>query len=325
MSLPTRELDKTGVKITVIGLGCMGLVEFNGSVDEDESLKVLKRSLELGCTFLDTADIYGRNGACEILLSKVIKDCRRDEVFVCTKFGIIRNEEGKFVDRRGDREYVRQCCDNSLKRLGISQIDLYYLHRMIPKTPIEETVAAMAELVKEGKVKYIGLSECNEDQLRRAHKIHPISAVQVEYSPWCLDIETNGVMKACHELGITIVAYRPLGRGFLTGRYRTIDDFAPDKADYRRTLPRFSGENFKKNLDIVDKIQEFATKKGVTASQLCLAWVLAQSDNMIVIPGTKKIKYLEENIGAGNVKLSNEELSEIRQIINSFEITGKIW
>ncbi|CAI2187908.1 11199_t:CDS:2 [Funneliformis geosporum] len=321
MALPTRELDKTGVKIPVIGLGCMGLSEFYGSVDENESLKVLKRSLELGCNFWDTADIYGRNGANEILLSKILKE-RRNDVFVCTKYGIIRDENGNMVDLRGDREYVRQSCENSLKRLGINQIDLYYLHRIDPKTPIEESVAAMAELVKEGKVKCIGLSECNEEQLRRAHKVHPISAVQIEYSPWSLEIETNGVMKACHELGISIVAYSPIGRGFLTGKYRSIDDFAPNESDYRRTLPRFSGDNFKKNLEIVDKIKEFANKKGLTASQLCLAWVLARSDNMIVIPGTKKIHYLEENLGAANVKLSNEELSEIRQIINSIEVFG---
>ncbi|CAI2176563.1 1990_t:CDS:2 [Funneliformis geosporum] len=282
MDLPTRELDKTGVKIP---------------------------------------DIYGINGANEILLSKILKE-RRNDVFVCTKYGIVRDEKGNVLDLRGDREYVRQCCENSLKRLGINQIDLYYLHRIDPKTPIEESVAAMAELVKEGNVKYIGLSECNEEQLRRAHKVHPISAVQIEYSPWSLEIETNGVMKACDELGISIVAYSPIGRGFLTGKYRSIDYIAPNKSDLRRILPRFSSDNFKKNLEISDKIKEFANKKGLTASQLCLAWILAQSDNMIVIPGTKKIHYLEENLGAANVKLSNEELSEIRQIINSTEVFG---
>ncbi|GBC27596.1 aldo/keto reductase [Rhizophagus irregularis DAOM 181602=DAOM 197198] len=297
MALHLRELGKTGVKIPAIGFGCMGMSDFYGSSDEQENIKVLNRTLELGCNFWDTSDVYG-SGANEILISKVLKD-RRDDVFICTKFA----------------------CDNSLKRLGIDCIDLYYQHRVDPDTPIEDTVGALAELVKEGKVKYIGLSECSAATLRRAHKVHPIAAVQIEYSPWSLDIETNGIMETCKELGITIVAYGSLGRGFLTGKYRSIDDFEP--GDVRRTHPRFQPENFAKNLKLADKFAEFASKKSITAGQLCLAWVLAQSDNIVTIPGTRSIKYLEENLEAAKVQLNSEELSEIRQIIDSFEIIGE--
>ncbi|POG60212.1 aldo/keto reductase [Rhizophagus irregularis DAOM 181602=DAOM 197198] len=305
MTLPLRELGKTGVKISVIGLGCMGMSEFYGSSDEQENIKVLNRVLELGCNFWDTSVPN------EILISKILKD-RRDEVFICTKFGV-SNVSGK-------PEYARQACENSLKRLEIDCIDLYYQHRVDPETPIEDTVGALAELVKEGKIKYIGLSECSAATLRRAHKVHPISAVQIEYSPWTLDIETNGIMETCRELGITIVAYGALGRGFLTGKFRSIDDFDPD--DIRRNHPRFQAETFAKNLELADKFSEFASKKGLTSSQLCLAWVLAQSDNIVAIPGTRKIKYLEENLEAAKIQLSPEELSEIRQIIDSFEIIG---
>ncbi|PKC60317.1 aldo/keto reductase [Rhizophagus irregularis] len=313
-----RELGKTGVKIPSIGLGCMGMSAYYGSFDEQENIKLLNRSIELGCTFWDTADIYGL-GDNEILLSKVLKE-RRNEVFLCTKFGIVRGPNGEFKGISGTPEYIRQACESSLKRLGVDYIDLYYQHRVDPNTPIEVTVGTLAELVKEGKIKYIGLSECSAETLRRAYKVHPIAAVQMEYSPWTLDIETNGIMEACRELGITIVAYSPLGRGFLTGKYKSIDDFEPD--DFRRTVPRFQGENFDKNLELVRKFDEFASKKGVTSSQLCLAWVLAQGDNIVAIPGTKKIKYLEENFEAVKIHLSSEELSEIRQIINSIEITG---
>ncbi|PKC67533.1 aldo/keto reductase [Rhizophagus irregularis] len=312
-----RELGKTGVKISAIGLGCMGMSTF-GPSDEKENIKVLNRSIELGSNFWDTSDMYGM-GANEILLSKVLKD-RRNEVFLCTKFGIVRGPNGEFKGVSGKPEYVRQACENSLKRLGVDYIDLYYLHRMDPDTPIEDTVGALAELVKEGKIKYIGLSECSAETLRRACKVHPIAAVQMEYSPWTLDIETNGVIEACRELGVTIVAYSPLGRGFLTGKLKSIDDF--DKSDYRRLIPRFQGENFNKNLEIVHKFNEFADKKGVTSGQLCLAWVLAQGDNIVAIPGTRKIKYLEENVEAEKIHLSSEELSEIRNIINSIEVIG---
>ncbi|PKK64122.1 Aldo/keto reductase [Rhizophagus irregularis] len=220
----------------------------------------------------------------------------------------------------GKPEYVRQACENSLKRLGVDYIDLYYQHRVDPNTPIEDTVGALAELVKEGKIKYIGLSECSAKTLRRAYKVHPIAAVQMEYSPWTLDIEKNGMLEACRELGVTIVAYSPLGRGFLTGKFKSIDDFEPN--DYRRTVPRFQGENFNKNLELVKKFNEFAIKKGVTAGQLCLSWVLAQGDDFVTIPGTKRVKYLEENFEAGKIQLSPEEISEVRKIIDSIEIVG---
>ncbi|CAG8446413.1 8384_t:CDS:2 [Funneliformis caledonium] len=298
----------------------MGMSDFYGQSDEKENINVLNKSIELGSYFWDTADMYGR-GANEILLSKVLKE-RRNEVFLCTKFGVVRNPIGELqlVDVKGDREYIRQACEKSLKRLGVDYIDLYYQHRVDPNTLIEETITALAELVKEGKVKYIGISECSVNTLRRAHKVHPIAALQVEYSPWALDIEKNGIMEACRELGVTIVAYSPLGRGFLTGKFKSVDDFEQD--DLRRTFPRFMGDNFQKNLEIVKKFQAFASKKGVTASQLCLAWVLAQGENIVVIPGTKKVKYLEENVDAAKVQLSSEELSEIRQIIDSIDIIG---
>ncbi|CAG8599212.1 2327_t:CDS:2, partial [Funneliformis caledonium] len=292
--------------------------EFYGQTDEKENINVLNKSIDLGSYFWDTADMYG-TGANEILLSKVLKE-RRNEVFLCTKFGVVRGPDSEFMGVKGDREYVRQTCEKSLKRLGVDYIDLYYQHRVDSQTPIEETVAAMAELVKEGKVKYLGLSECSEDILRRACKVHPIAALQMEYSPWSLDIEKNGIVEACRELGVTIVAYSPIGRGFLTGQYKSIDDF--EQNDCRRRMPRFLGDNFNKNLEIVEKFQKLASKKGVSASQLCLAWVLAQGEDIVVIPGTKKIKYLEENVGAANVQLSPEELSEIRKIIDSIEIVG---
>ncbi|CAG8596950.1 2886_t:CDS:2 [Rhizophagus irregularis] len=282
-----RELGKTGVKIPAIGLGCMGMSEFYGSTDEEENIKVLNRSIDMGCTFWDTADVYG-SGANETLLSKVLKE-RRNEVFLCTKFAFFRGPNGEF-NVSGKPEYVRQACENSLKRLGVDYIDLYYQHRVDSNTPIEDTVGALAELVKEGKVKYIGLSECSAKTLRRAYKVHPIAAVQMEYSPWTLDIEKNGMLEACRELGVNIVAYSPLGRGFLTGKFKSIDDFEPN--DYRRTVPRFQGENFNKNLELVQKFNEFA------------------------------IKYLEENFEAGKIQLSPEEISEVRKIIDSIEIVG---
>ncbi|GBC00914.1 hypothetical protein RclHR1_00400028 [Rhizophagus clarus] len=302
-----RELGKTGVKIPAIGLGCMGMNIAYGSTDEQESINVLNRSIELGCAFWDTADMYGDN---EILLSKILKE-RRDEVFLCTKFGIILGPGGQVKGISGAPEYVRQACEKVGDRLYRS---------LLSTSPIEDTVGALAELVKEGKVKYIGLSECSVETLRRAYKVHPIAAVQMEYRPWELDIETNGIVEACRELGVTIVAYSPLGRGFLTGRYKSFDDFELD--DFRRTIPRFQGENFAKNLELVHKIEKFANKKSVTPSQLCLAWVIAQGDYIVAIPGTKKIKYLEENFKATKINLSTDELSEIRQIINSIKIIG---
>ncbi|RIB18366.1 aldo/keto reductase [Gigaspora rosea] len=313
-----RELGKTGVKIPVIGLGCMGMSGVYGSSDEEENLKVLNHAIDIKCSFWDTADIYG-SGKNEILLSKVLKN-RRNEVFLCTKFGNVSGENGKFLGVNGTPEYVHEACEKSLQRLGVDHIDLYYQHRVDKNVPIEDTVRAMAELVKQGKVKYLGLSECSANTLRRAYKIHPIAAVQMEYSPWSLDIETNGLKDACEELGVTIVAYSPLGRGILSGKYKSIEDFEP--GDYRRTHPRYAGENFAKNLELVKEIEKLAKKKGVTSSQLCLAWVLAQGENIVAIPGTKKIKYLEENFQAANINLTSEELAEIRKIINSIEIVG---
>ncbi|RGB32840.1 aryl alcohol dehydrogenase, partial [Rhizophagus diaphanus] len=257
MSLPSlRELGKTGVKIPAIGLGCMNMSSLYGAADEQENIKILNRAIELGCTFWDTADMYGF-GSNETLISKVLKE-HRNKVFLCTKFAFLQ-ENGE-IKVSGKPEYVRQACENSLKRLGIDYIDLYYQHRVDPNTPIEDTVGALAELVKEGKVKYIGLSECSAETLRRAYKVHPIAAIQMEYSPWTLDIEKNGVLEACRELGVTMVAYSPLGRGFLTGKFKSIDDFEPN--DFRRTVPRFQGENFNKNLELVQKFNEFASKKG---------------------------------------------------------------
>ncbi|PKY57851.1 Aldo/keto reductase [Rhizophagus irregularis] len=258
----------------------MGTYTYN-SVDEQEKIKILNRAIDLGCTFWDTADnIYGDN---EILLSKVLKD-RRNEVFLCSKFGIVIEPNGEFKGISGTPEYVHQACENSLKRLGVDYIDLYYQHRVDPNTPIEDTIGALAELVKKGKIKYIGLSECSAETLRRTYKVHPIAAVQ--------------------------------------GNYKSIDDFESDDYEFRRLIPRFQGENFNKNLEIVHKFNEFAEKKGVTSGQLCLAWVLAQGDNMVVIASTGKIKHLEENVEAVKVNLSSEELSEIRKIINSIEIIG---
>ncbi|RIB14525.1 aldo/keto reductase [Gigaspora rosea] len=318
MSIPLRELGKTGIMMPAIGLGCMGMSEYYGAIDDTENINVLHRSTELKCNFWDTADIYGM-GRNVILLSKVLKDYRH-EVFLCTKFGITRSPSGEFLGFKGTPEYVHEACNKSLNRLGIDYIDLYYQHRVDNNTPIEDTVTAMKELVNEGKVKYLGLSECSASDLQRAHKVHPISALQVEYSPWSLDIETNGIKETCEKLGITIVAYSPLGRGFLTGRYKSNADF--EETDFRKNHPRFVDGNFEKNLELVYKFNDLARKKGITSSQLCLAWVLAQGDNIIAIPGTKKIKYLEENVNAAKVRLSPEELAEIREAINSVEIHG---
>eukprot|EP01114_Cavostelium_apophysatum_P009817 TRINITY_DN230_c0_g1_i1.p1 TRINITY_DN230_c0_g1~~TRINITY_DN230_c0_g1_i1.p1 ORF type:complete len:346 (+),score=74.31 TRINITY_DN230_c0_g1_i1:56-1039(+) len=308
-SLPTRALGKNGPQVSAIGLGCMGMSAFYGAKQDDPN-KVLAHSLEIGCNFWDTADIYMDN---EELLSSILKE-RRNEVFLCTKFGFTQNGPS------GTPEYVRSACEKSLKRLGVQTIDLYYMHRMDPKTPIEDTIRAMAELVKEGKVKHLGLSECSAETLRRAHKVHPIAAVQIEYSPWTTDHETNGVFAACRELGIAIVAYSPLGRGFLAGKFKKPEDLDAD--DWRRTNPRFQGENFQKNLQIVEQIEKVAKKKGCTAAQLCLAWVLAQGDDIIPIPGTTSIKNLDSNIASLKVKLDKEDLAEIRKIIDSVPVVG---
>jgi len=301
-----------------MGLGCMGMSEWYGQHDNDQSIKVLNLALDRGCTFWDTADIYG-NGSNEELLAKVLKT-RRSEVFLCTKYGIVRNEKGEFLGVKSTPEYIRESCNASLKRLGVNTIDLYYQHRVDKDVPIEETVRAMAQLVHDGKVRYLGLSECSADTLRRACKVHPIAAIQVEYSPWTTDIERNGVLQAARENNVAIVAYAPLGRGFLTGRFKSPEDF--EENDYRRSSPRFQGDNFTKNYEIVNRITEMAHTKGVTPAQLTLAWVMAQGRDFIPIPGTKNQKYLEENLGALNVKLNDEDMKQVRNIIDSIEIHG---
>ena len=308
--MQTRNLGAHGLQTSQLGLGCMGMSDFYGSFDDAESIKVIHRAIDLGVTFLDTADMYGPFTN-EILLSKALKG-KRHQVTLATKFGILRDPANPMVrGMNGTPEYVFQACDASLKRLNVEAIDLYYLHRVDPATPIEETVGAMADLVKQGKVKALGLSEVSPATLRRAHKVHPISALQTEYSLWSREPEDELLM-TCKELGIAFVAYSPLGRGFLTGQIKKYEDF--DANDFRRVSPRFQGENFQKNLDLVKKLEGLASKKGCTSSQLALAWVMAQGEHIFPIPGTKKMKYLEENIGSVSVKLTKEELLEIDTI-----------
>ena len=285
----------------------MGMSEFYGTTDEGEAIATIHRALELGIDFLDTADMYGR-GANEKLVGKAIGD-RRDAVVLATKFGNVRNDDGS-REIRGDAEYVRQACEASLERLGLDHIDLYYQHRVDSRVPIEETVGAMAELVEKGKVRYLGLSEASPETIRRAHAGHPISALQTEYSLWTRDPE-DGPLATCRELGIGFVAYSPLGRGFLTGQIRTPDDFAA--GDFRGHLPRFQGENFQRNLDLVARVEEIAAEKGCTAGQIALAWVLSRGDDIVPIPGTKRRRYLEENAEAVDVELTEEELERLEQ------------
>ncbi|BFZ63484.1 hypothetical protein YB2330_004606 [Saitoella coloradoensis] len=321
VQIAQRELGSTGVKIPAIGFGAMGLSEFYGSSDEETNITVLKKTIELGASHIDTADMYG-NGHNEELIGKVLAEPGlREKVFIATKFGNVRGANGEFLGVSGKPEYVRQQCELSLKRLGIKQIDLYYQHRVDPETPIEETVGEMKKLVDEGKVRFLGLSECSGETLKKAHKVHPIAAVQIEYSPWTTDIETNGLLAAARELGVSIVAYSPLGRGMLTGKYRSPEDFEAD--DFRRYSPRFSEENMKNNLALVDEFQSLAEKKGCAPSQLCLAWVLKQGKEFFVIPGTKKEKYLIENVGAAGVEVTDEEDKEIRAVIKKCTIHGQ--
>jgi aryl-alcohol dehydrogenase-like predicted oxidoreductase len=303
-----RGLGRGGLKVSAIGLGCMGMSDFYDPkhLNDEESIRVIHRYLDSGGNFLDTADQYGV-GRNEALVGKAIKG-RRDGVVVATKFGIVRGPNGEFAGVRGDPPYVRECCDAGLRRLGVDVIDLYYQHRVDPKTPIEDTVGAMADLVKAGKVRHLGQSEAAPATIRRAAKVHPIAALQSEYSLWSRDVEEE-VLPTVRELGIGLVPYSPLGRGFLTGQFKSIDDLPAD--DLRRNMPRFQGENFRKNLELVKKIEELAAAKGCTPSQLALAWVLDQGDDIVPIPGTKRVKYLDDNLGAVNVRLTADDLAQI--------------
>ena len=304
-----RRFGKSALEAGAIGLGCMGMSEFYGESDERDSINTIHRALDLGVTLLDTADMYGV-GENEKLVGKAVAR-RRSEAIIATKFGNVRGSDGSFLGVSGRPEYVKSACEASLKRLGVDVIDLYYQHRVDPDTPIEETIGAMAELVQEGKVRYIGMSEASAATIRRAHAVHPITAVQTEYSLWSRDVEDE-ILPACRELGIGFVPYSPLGRGFLTGKIQKFDDFAMD--DFRRYVPRFQGDNFDKNLVLVDYIRELAEQKSCKPSQLALAWLLAQGEDIIPIPGTKRISYLEENAGAVNVLLTSEDLKRIDEI-----------
>lgn len=301
-----RTLGPGGPRVSALGLGCMGMSEFYGTADQVEAKATLKRALDLGVTFFDTADMYGV-GRNERLVGEALRPVR-DRVFLATKFGVVREPDGHRMGISGRPEYVRSCCDASLKRLGVDHVDLYYQHRPDPEVPVEETVGAMAELVDQGKVRYLGLSEVGPDLLRRAHAEHPITALQSEYSLWSREPE-DGVLEACAELGIGFVPYSPLGRGMLTGKLRSEDDL--EEGDFRRNMPRFQGENLEHNLELVRVVETLAADKGCTPAQLALAWVLARGEHIVPIPGTRRVRYLEENLAALDVPLTAAEIADL--------------
>jgi len=312
-----HNLGHSNLEISVIGLGCMGMSEFYGSAQEAESIATLHRAIELGVNFFDTADMYGP-WTNEMLVGKAIAD-RRDKVILATKFGVMRNEKREYLGINGQPDYVRSACDASLKRLGLDYIDLYYQHRVDPNVPIEETVGAMAQLVQAGKIRYLGLCEAEPDIIRRAQAVHPINALQTEYSLWSREPEQE-ILATTRELGISFVSYSPLGRGFLTGQIKRFEDLAED--DFRRTNPRFQGENFAKNLVLVERITEIAQDKNVTPAQLALAWVLAQGEDIVAIPGTKHCAYLEQNLVALDVTLTEEDLARINDAFPMDAVVG---